>query len=138
MKRLIAFVSICALWPLASCGGGGTLESCMGPYTGTFEVTVNGTPLEGRLLSYLGSLDVTETMTNGLEFRLTVDTETTEMVQERITATVTEDGVVEGTSAGIELTGKFDFDACEASGTWQAGTFYTDGTWRLTSDSTAY
>jgi hypothetical protein len=138
VKRLIVFLAICALWSLSSCGGGdGTRESCVGPYTGTFAVELNGTPLEGRLLAYLGPREAADPASL-LDFRLTVETETTESVLERIVADVDDTGAVAPETSGIDLTGSFDFDACEASGTWGAGAIYTNGTWRLSSGHTAF
>ena len=114
----------------------------MGPYTGTFQVDLlNEGTLEGRLLSYLGPLD-NDDPPSLLQFMLTLETETDAQIIGVINADVTDTGAVTQTTAGIELTGNFDFDNCEASGTWNSpagGTqFYTNGTWRLSVDSTAY
>jgi hypothetical protein len=141
VKRLIAFVSICALWPLASCGvGEGTFESCVGPYTGRFQVDLQGTgTLEGRLLAYLGPFEVDDPP-DRLDMRLTLDTETTAQVVPLIISNVSDTGAVAPMTAGIALTGSFDFDSCEASGTWGSAppaTVYTNGTWRLSTDPSA-
>ena len=140
MKRLIAFASICALLPLASCGvGDGTFVSCQGPYSGTFQVDLMGVGLvEGRLLGYLGPLG-NDDPDDQLLMELMPDTD--DDIINDFECRVTSDGAVTIVSAGAVLTGNFDFDKCEGSGTWESPEgqeFYANGTWRLSIDSTAY
>jgi hypothetical protein len=138
VKRLISFAAVFALWPLASCGGGdGTLESCVGPYTGTFTVDTELGKLEGRILARLGLEDVTATEPQ-LDFRFTFDTETETEIPEMAGAAQVSDAGEVSPGMGFDLVGNFDFEACEASGTWTEGTLFTNGTWRLSSGHSAF
>jgi hypothetical protein len=142
MKRLLAFVSLCAMASLAACSpiGDGTRESCTGPYTGTFKVDSGdqGT-LEGRILASFGDLDMQMTPEPELQLLLTYDTDTGMALPDvRVTADVMEDGAVTNRGGIYDLVGTFNLDDCEASGTWGAGEFLTNGTWRLDSGHSAY
>lgn len=141
MKRLIAFVSLFAMGSLAACSpiGDGTRDSCVGPYTGTFEgdSTEDG-PVEGRILANFAPPNL---MTNvpEFEFSLTFDNETSSDVpDQRVVLDVTETGDVAERSGFFAFTGTFDFDDCEVSGTWSGGAIYSNGTWRLTTGHSAY
>ncbi len=141
MKRLIAFVSLFAMGSLAACSpiGDGTRDSCVGPYTGTFEVDSRDEgPLEGRILANFAAPSLTAEVPV-LEFNLTIDTETSIVIPEqRVLADVTETGEVAEQSGSFDFMGTFNLDDCEASGTWSAAPIYTNGTWRLTTGHSPY
>ncbi len=134
MKRLIAFVSLFAMGSLAACSpiGDGTRESCVGPYTGTFEVNSSEYgPVEGRILARFEAPDV-ETVEPELEIDLTFDTDPSDLIIPMgLLMDVSETGDLTRRQGSFDWLGTFDFDDCEASGTFSAGEFYTDGTWRL-------
>lgn len=142
MKRLIAIVSICTLWSLASCGGGdGTLESCVSSYTGPITVeTMETGPIAGRMIATIQLADTTAASTvPRLEFLMTIDTEgAAQGLEFEGAATIDDAGVVTPGSSGPRLTGDFDLDACEGSGTWSIGSVYQNGTWRLAFGHSAY
>lgn len=149
VKRLIGFVSLCAMVPLMACTaiGDGTRDSCVGPYVGTFEVvsSVDG-PLEGRVLGFFGLPDRSPDETPEeaaalqptLSLTLTFDTETEMPIMDQSArSNVSEAGEIVSDGA-FDFVGTFDFDDCTASGTWTAGNFYTDGKWRISTGHSAY
>lgn len=125
---------------LAACDpiGDGSLESCIGPYTGTFEVDSRSRgPLEGRILAYFGQPNA-ETPPQ-LDLTLTFDSEAADDIMDTPAyAGVAETGDVTTREGNIQIMGTFDFDDCKASGTWGAGDIYTNGTWRLSTGHSAY
>lgn len=142
MKRLIALLSLLAMASLAACNpiGDGTRESCVGPYTGTFEITSREEgPLEGRALGQFEAPDV-DTAAPVLRLDLTFDTETEEEILGMFAlGDVSETGdVTTGALSTFDIEGTFNFDDCEASGTFSAGAVYTDGTWRISIGHSAY
>lgn len=142
MKRLIAVLSLFAMGSLAACSpiGEGTRESCVGPYTGTFEITSRDYgPVEGRILAEFAALDV-EMVEPVLSFTLTFDTETAEEIPDMpMGGNVAETGeVTTRTGSTFDIEGTFNLDDCEASGTFSAGAVYTDGTWQISIGHSAY
>jgi hypothetical protein len=141
VKRLIAFLSLFAMASLPACSpiGEGTRESCVGPYTGTFEVTSRDYgPLEGRILANFAAPDV-QTVEPALNFTLTFDTETAEDIPDMPqVGNVAETGEVTRRSGSFDFEGTFNLDDCEASGTFSADPIYTDGTWRISNGHSAY
>jgi hypothetical protein len=141
VKRLIAFLSLLAMGSLAACDavGDGTRESCVGPYTGTFEVESRDEgPLEGRILAYFGQPN-SQTPMPELELSLTFDTETEIVIPDtRVLTDVTETGDVANRGGNFEFVGTFNLDDCEASGTWSGAPIFTNGTWRLSIGHSAY
>lgn len=133
MKRLLVFVSLFAMAPLAACSpvGDGTRESCIGPYTGVFTVeTAEEGALEGRILADF-SVPTVQDQEPLLELILTFDTETSIEIPDRLLeAAVAESGEVTSLSNNFEITGTLDFEDCEASGSWE-GSVFSNGTWKL-------
>jgi hypothetical protein len=123
---------------LAACTpvGDGTRESCVGPYTGTFEVDVMDIgPVKGRILARFEAPNV-QTVEPELELDLTFDNET--IMPMGVLADVSEAGEVVRRQGSFDWEGTFNFDDCEASGTFSSDPFYTNGTWRLTTGYSAY
>lgn len=133
MKRLLAFVSLLAMAPLAACKpvGDGTRESCIGPYLGVFTAdTAEEGVLEGRILADF-SIPTVQDQEPVLELILTFDTETSTVIPDRLlNAAVAESGEVTSLSNNFEIGGTFDFEDCTASGSWE-GAAFSNGTWTL-------
>lgn len=137
VKRLIAFVSLFAVGFLAACSpvGDGTRESCVGPYTGTFEVdTRDFGPVEGRILANFAAPNV-RTEEPQLDLDLIFDTDPADqIIPMGLLFDVSDAGELTQREGTLVWVGTFNFDDCEASGTFAAEPFYTDGTWRLTTE----
>lgn len=118
-------VSVPCVWLLcaamAGCGGPAdnleyeqNLAACAGAHEGSFTGDLSGGVQATLQLD--GTLIVTFHTTAG-----DVDAD----------GYVDVNGVVTGERNGIEVEGAYDFDACEASGTWSNALLDADGSWSI-------
>ncbi len=104
MLRAAWLIGLCAPFVIA-CGvaGDGTVEGCMGSYSGPFsggeEGIVSATYRQG------GILKTTFVRTNPREIHA-------------VTATVTDSGALSSSGGAFVMSGMFDLDECTATGTW--------------------
>jgi hypothetical protein len=142
VKRLIVLVFLCALWPLAACGGGdGTLDSCASTYTGTFTgMDGEGNPSNGRILATLTGVYINEAGEEAgpvFDYQFIFDSK-----MDTPTASNSEsimgDGTLVMAGSGLRLTGTIDLETCEGSGQWVANAFLGMGEWRISSGHAAW
>lgn len=155
MKRLSAFLSVplflsSASLLLAACGGGGgTVDSCVGTYTGTFTGMGNSGPSNGRILASMRGLhlnDMGEEAGPFLDYEFTFDSKTDDTgtpKSEALQAIMDDGNLVAASGTGLRLVGSIDLDTCEGSGTWRVGSetnlsFLGTGEWRLSIPDTAF
>ena len=111
MMRVGKFLSLgVCIKVLASCSspGGGTLASCVTSYTGTMNGDRNG--LVTARLNEEGELALTFSFNSVEQNRAAV--------VDDADGTISGDSELEGNQATTAISGTFDFDECEATGTW--------------------